>query len=207
MKMFVSFKNSRTFAAYFAKVCFSSISVLAFFNVNTATANVANIIGYHNPAVCYTEKNSKCTLASKGGDSLSYFITNKYFHSQMPKYDENVNAMNNSNCIDTPCSAKTAHTSLLEILPKVEHIGMDLEGKIYNLTQTKNHLSDLFSEAIDKLPESKVKNNLYSILWQIQTIDDCIAGCLTADDFYNLYNFIFYSKKLLTPKNIEVCTK
>ena len=89
--MFVSFKNSRTFAPYFAKVCFSSISVLAFFNVNTATANVANIIGYHNPAVCYTEKNSKCTLASKGGDSLSYFLTNKYFHSQMPKYDENVN--------------------------------------------------------------------------------------------------------------------
>ena len=120
---------------------------------------------------------------------------------------KNVSAMNNSNCIDTPCSAKTAHTSLLEILPKVEHIGMDLEGKIYNLTQTKNHLSDLFSEAIDKLPESKVKNNLYSILWQIQTIDDCIASCLTADDFYNLDNLIYYSKELLTPKNIEVCTK
>ena len=120
---------------------------------------------------------------------------------------KNVSAMNSSNCINTPCSAKTAHTSLLEILPKVEHIGMDLEGKIHNLTQTKNHLSDLFSEAIDKLPESKVKNNLYSILWQIQTIDDCIAGCLTADDFYNLDNLIYYSKKLLTPKSIEVCTK
>lgn len=120
---------------------------------------------------------------------------------------KNVSAMNNSNCIDTLSSATSAHTSLLEILPKVEHIGMDLEVKIHNLTQTKNHLSDLFSEAIDKLPESKVKNNLYSILWQIQTIDDCIAGCLTADDFYNLDNLIYYSKKLLTPKSIEVCTK
>lgn len=201
MKMFVSFKNSRTFAPYFAKVCFSSISVLAFFNVNTATANVANIIGYHNPAVCYTEKNSKCTLASKGGDSLSYFITNKYFHSQMPKYDENVNAMNNSNCIDTPCSATSAQSSLLELLPKVAHIGMELENKIFNLSNTKDLLLDNLNSELDELPDGALKDRLYNILWQIQTIDDCIADCMTTDDFYNLDNFIFYSKELLTPKN------
>ena len=201
MKMFVSFKNSRTFAPYFAKVCFSSISVLAFFNVNTATANVANIIGYHNPAVCYTEKNSKCTLASKGGDSLSYFLTNKYFHSQMPKYDENVNAMNNSNCINTPCSATSAQSSLLELLPKVAHIGMELENKIFNLSNTKDLLLDNLNSGLDELPDGVLKDRLYNILWQIQTIDDCIADCMTSDDFYNLDNFIFYSKELLTPKN------
>ena len=201
MKMFVSFKNSRTFAPSFAKVCFSSISVLAFFNVNTATANVANIIGYHNPAVCYTEKNSKCTLASKGGDSLSYFITNKYFHSQMPKYNENVNAMNNSNCIDTPCSATSAQSSLLELLPKVAHIGMEVENKIFNLSNTKDLLLDNLNSGLDELPDGMLKDRLYNILWQIQTIDDCIADCMTTDDFYNLDNFIFYSKELLTPKN------
>lgn len=201
MKMFVSFKNSRTFAPYFAKVCFSSISVLAFFNVNTATANVANIIGYHNPAVCYTEKNSKCTLASKGGDSLSYFLTNKYFHSQMPKYDENVNAMNNSNCINTPCSATSAQSSLLELLPKVAHIGMEVENKIFNLSNTKDLLLDNLNSGLDELPDGVLKDRLYNILWQIQTIDDCIADCMTTDDFYNLDNFIFYSKELLTPKN------
>jgi len=113
---------------------------------------------------------------------------------------KNVSTMNNSNCKNTPCSATSAQSSLLELLPKVTHIGMELENKIFNLTQTKNHLSNLFSEAIDKLPESKVKNNLYSILWQIQTIDDCIADCMTADDFYNLDNFIYHSKELLTPK-------
>ena len=199
--MFVSFKNSRTFAPYFAKVCFNSISVLAFFNVNTATANVANIIGYHNPAVCYTEKNSKCTLASKGGDSLSYFLTNKYFHSQMPKYDENVNAMNNSNCINTPSSATSAQSSLLELLPKVAHIGMELENKIFNLSNTKVLLLDNLNSGLDELPDGVLKDRLYNILWQIQTIDDCIADCMTADDFYNLDNFIFYSKELLTPKN------
>lgn len=199
--MFVSFKNSRTFAPYFAKVCFSSISVLAFFNVNTATANVANIIGYHNPAVCYTEKNSKCTLASKGGDSLSYFLTNKYFHSQMPKYDENVNAMNNSNCINTPCSATSAQSSLLELLPKVAHIGMEVENKIFNLSNTKDLLLDNLNSGLDELPDGVLKDRLYNILWQIQTIDDCIADCMTTDDFYNLDNFIFYSKELLTPKN------
>lgn len=202
MKMFVSFKNSRTFAPYFAKVCFSSISVLAFFNVNTATANVVNIIGYHNPAVCYTEKNSKCTLASKGGDSLSYFITNKYFHSQMPKYNENVNAMNNSNCIDTPCSATSAQSSLLELLPKVAHIGMELENKIFNLSNTKDLLLDNLNSGLDELPDGVLKDRLYNILWQIQTIDDCIADCMTSDDFYNLDNFIFHSKELLTPKTI-----
>ncbi len=201
MKMFVSFKNSRTFAPYFAKVCFSSISVLAFFNVNTATANVANIIGYHNPAVCYTEKNSKCTLASKGGDSLSYFLTNKYFHSQMPKYDENVNAMNNSNCINTPSSATSAQSSLLELLPKVAHIGMEVENKIFNLSNTKDLLLDNLNSGLDELPDGVLKDRLYNILWQIQTIDDCIADCMTTDDFYNLDNFIFYSKELLTPKN------
>lgn len=201
MKMFVSFKNSRTFAPYFAKVCFSSISVLAFFNVDTATANVANIIGYHNPAVCYTEKNSKCTLASKGGDSLSYFLTNKYFHSQMPKYDENVNAMNNSNCINTPCSATSAQSSLLELLPKVAHIGMEVENKIFNLSNTKDLLLDNLNSGLDELPDGVLKDRLYNILWQIQTIDDCIADCMTTDDFYNLDNFIFYSKELLTPKN------
>ena len=208
MKMFVSFKNSRTFATFNAKERYITLFVGAIFAF-TAGSCIANVQGYQTPFTdCSTDKVSNCSLARTEGDSLSYFLLlTNIFKRKMPKNFENVNAMNSSNCIDTPCSAKTAHTSLLEILPKVEHIGMDLEGKIYNLTQTKNHLSDLFSEAIDKLPESKVKNNLYSILWQIQTIDDCIAGCLTADDFYNLDNFIFYSKKLLTPKNIEVCTK
>ncbi len=202
MKMFVSFKNSRTFATFNAKERYITLFVEAIFAF-TANSCIANVQGYQTPFTdCSTDKVSNCSLARTEGDSLSYFLLlTNIFKRKMPKNFENVNAMNSSNCIDTPCSAKTAHTSLLEILPKVEHIGMDLEGKIYNLTLTKNHLSDLFSEAIDKLPESKVKNNLYSILWQIQTIDDCIASCLTADDFYNLDNLIYYSKELLTSKN------
>ena len=203
MKMFVSFKNSRTFATLFAKQRFNTIIVEAIFAF-TANSCIANVQGYQTPFTdCSTIKVSNRCLATTEGDSLSYFLLlTNIFKRKMPNNFENVNAMNSSNCIDTPCSAKTAHTSLLEILPKVEHIGMDLEGKIYNLTQTKNHLLDLFNEVMDKLPESRIKDSLYSILWQIQTIDDCIAGCLTADDFTNLDNFIFYSKELLTSKII-----
>lgn len=202
MKMFVSFKNSRTFATFNAKERYITLFVGAIFAF-TANSCIANVQGYQTPFTdCSTDKVSNCSLARTEGDSLSYFLLlTNIFKRKMPKNFENVNAMNSSNCIDTPCSAKTAHTSLLEILPKVEHIGMDLEGKIYNLTQTKNHLLDLFNEVMDKLPESRVKDSLYSILWQIQTIDDCIAGCLTADDFTNLDNFIFFSKELLTSKN------
>ena len=203
MKMFVSFKNSRTFAPTQTKSFNAALSVLATFNGNTATTDVvANDIGYQFPAVCYAVKFAN-TLGRVERDSLFSFSKLTFnFCSQMTKSTKIANFTNNSSGDYTPCSAKTAHTSLLEILPKVEHIGMDLEGKIYNLTQTKNHLLDLFNEVMDKLPESRVKDSLYSILWQIQTIDDCIAGCLTADDFTNLDNFIFFSKELLTSKII-----
>lgn len=203
MKMFVSFKNSRTFAPTQTKSFNATLSVLATFNGNTATTSVvANDIGYQFPAVCYAVKFAN-TLGRVERDSLFSFSKLTFnFCSQMTKSTKIANFTNNSSGDYTPCSAKTAHTSLLEILPKVEHIGMDLEGKIYNLTQTKNHLLDLFNEVMDKLPESRVKDSLYSILWQIQTIDDCIASCLTADDFTNLDNLIFYSKELLTSKII-----
>ena len=114
---------------------------------------------------------------------------------------KNVSAMNNSNCIGTPCSAKTAHTSLLEILPKVEHIGMEVENKICNLSKTKRYLFSDLTEFVDKLPDDNLKNNLFDIVWQIQTLDDCISECMKAEDFYNLDNFIYYAKKILTQKS------
>ncbi|HFA9657214.1 TPA: hypothetical protein WM899_001246 [Neisseria gonorrhoeae] len=113
---------------------------------------------------------------------------------------KNVSTMNNSNCKNTPCSATSAQSSLLELLPKVTHIGMELENKIFNLSNTKNLLLDNLNSGLDELPDGRLKDRLYNILWQIQTIDDCIADCMTSDDFYNLDNFIFYSKELLTPK-------
>ena len=112
----------------------------------------------------------------------------------------NVSTMNNSNCKNTPCSATSAQSSLLELLPKVAHIGMELENKIFNLSNTKDLLLDNLNSGLDELPDGVLKDRLYNILWQIQTIDDCIADCMTADDFYNLDNFIYHSKELLTPK-------
>lgn len=113
----------------------------------------------------------------------------------------NVSTMNNSNCKNTPCSAITVETSiLLELLPKVAHIGMETENKIFNLSNTKCLLLDNLSCIIEELPEGGLKNRLYNTLWQIQTIDSCIADCITCEDFYNLDNFIYHSKELLTPK-------
>lgn len=90
--------------------------------------------------------------------------------------------------------------SLLEILPKVEKIGMDLECKIDNLTKTKSHLFGILSETMEKLPNSKLKDDLQATMFQIMTIDDVLAECMTTDDFFNLDNFIFHTKKLLTQK-------
>ena len=114
----------------------------------------------------------------------------------------NVSTMNNSNCKNTPHSATSAQSSLLELLPKVTHIGMELENKIFNLSNTKNLLLDNLNSGLDELPDGRLKDRLYNILWQIQTIDDCIADCMTSDDFYNLDNFIYHSKELLTPKEV-----
>lgn len=112
----------------------------------------------------------------------------------------NVSTMNNSNCKNTPCSATSAQSSLLELLPKVAHIGMELENKIFNLSNTKCLLLDNLSRIIEELPEGVLKDRLYNTFWQIRTIDSCIADCITYEDFYNLDNFIYHSKELLTPK-------
>ena len=112
----------------------------------------------------------------------------------------NVSTMNDSNCKNTPSSATSAQSSLLELLPKVAHIGMELENKIFNLSNTKCLLLDNLSCIIEEVPDGVLKNRLYNTLWQIQTIDSCIADCITCEDFYNLDNFIYHSKELLTPK-------
>ena len=203
MKMFVSFKNSSTFATFNAKERYITLFVGAFFAF-TANSCIANVQGYQTPLTdCSTYKVSNCSLARTEGDSLSYFLlSTNIFKRKMPKNFENVNAMNNSNCIDTPCSATSAQSSLLELLPKVTHIGMELENKIFNLSNTKDLLLDNLNNGLDELPDGRLKDRLYNILWQIQTIDDCIADCMNSDDFYNLDNFIFYSKELLTSKTI-----
>ena len=112
----------------------------------------------------------------------------------------NVSTVNNSTCKNTLSSAITAQSSLLELLPKVAHIGMELENKIFNLSNTKCLLLDNLSCMIEEVPDGVLKNRLYNTLWQIQTIDSCIADCITCEDFYNLDNFIYHSKELLTPK-------
>lgn len=203
MKMFVSFKNSRTFAPTQTKSFNATLSVLATFNGNTATTDVvANDIGYQFPAVCYAVKFAN-TLGRVERDSLFSFLKLTFnFCSQMTKSTKIAVLTNNSNKDYTPCSATSAQSSLLELLPKVAHIGMELENKIFNLSNTKDLLLDNLNSGLDELPDGVLKDRLYNILWQIQTIDDCIADCMTADDFYNLDNFIFYSKELLTSKTI-----
>lgn len=120
----------------------------------------------------------------------------------MSYQEKNVSTMNNSNCKNTPSGATTAHQSLLEILPKVEKIGMELECKIHNLQATKSHLFDLLSEKMENVQEEELKLSLLSIIWQITTLDECLQSCITNDDFYNLDNFIFHAKQLLTQKTL-----
>ena len=198
MKMFVSFKNSRTFATSYniARSGKTASNDSGFF------ISVCECIGYNTPSLMLNGTTAPCECRTEGKVMpFFYSITNKRFHSVMSYTEKNVNAMNNSNCIDTPCSATSAQSSLLELLPKVAHIGMEVENKIFNLSNTKDLLLDNLNSGLDELPDGVLKDRLYNILWQIQTIDDCIADCMTSDDFYNLDKFIFYSKELLTPKN------
>ena len=92
--------KSINFAAYFAKVYFIIFVCVVFFITANLALYAANT-GYQIPAVYYTSKVSKCTLASSGGDSLSY-INTLIFHSQMPKYNENQSSVNNSTATLTP---------------------------------------------------------------------------------------------------------
>jgi hypothetical protein len=87
--------KSSIFAAYFAKVYFIIFGCVVFF-IATNSAYCAANIGCQIPAVCYTSKVSKCTLASSGGDSLSY-INFLIFLTQMPKYEKNYSGAKHSN--------------------------------------------------------------------------------------------------------------
>lgn len=118
----------------------------------------------------------------------------------------NVSAMNNSTCKNTPniaTNVKIDETKqiLSTLLPKVEKIGVDLECKIDNLNRTKINLFGLLCRKLEKLSEGSLKNDLYSLIFQIQTIDDCLQECMTSDDFFNLDSFIYETKQLLTQKS------
>ena len=84
-------------------------------------------------------------------------------------------------------------STILELLPQVQHIGTELECKMY----TKNHLIGMLSEAIEKLPNEQ-QHNLSNLLWQIVTIDGVLSECITPKDFCNLEDFIYYTKELVT---------
>ena len=178
MKMFVNKENSYTFAPYFAKVCFNSLLVEAFFYANTATADVvANDIGYQIPAVCYTNKDSKCTLASSGGDSLSYILllTNK-FHSQMPKYDEITNFVNNSSDV---CTYSSTTTAPIGFKPQTHQ-----SQQITNVSPAKKqekHVS--FADVLAELEshftiEKNAKNKAYDFILQMGLLDEFQEFCL-----------------------------
>ena len=94
-----------------------------------------------------------------------------------------------------------AAASILELLPKVERIGSELETKVYNLNSTKKHLFDLLSQAIGKLPDEH-QMDLLPFIWQLMTIDDVLSECITPKDFCNLEDFFYYAKELLTLSNI-----
>ena len=94
-----------------------------------------------------------------------------------------------------------AAASILELLPKVEHIGSELETKVSNLNSTKKHLFDLLSQAIGKLPDEH-QMDLLPFIWQLMTIDDVLSECITPKDFCNLEDFFYYAKELLTLSNI-----
>lgn len=104
--MFANLKNSRMFAPSFAKRCFLSVKVLAFFYANTATAISINDTGYQIPVVCYSFIDSECLLAKKGGDSLFYIHLDK-IHSHMPKDNEFVSPAKVSSRENTPSGATT----------------------------------------------------------------------------------------------------
>ena len=103
---------------------------------------------------------------------------------------------NNSNDVH-----REVAVSILELLPKVEHIGLELETKVSNLNSTKKHLFNLLSEAIGKLPDEH-QMDLYPFVWQLMTIDGVLSECITPRDFCNLEDFIYYAKELLTLSNI-----
>ncbi len=145
--MLASIKKYRTFASYFAKVCFNLLLVSAFF-IDT----VANNIGYQFLSVCYTNTDSKCTLASMGGDSHSYFylVTNNFIR-YMPKYSEIVNATKNSTCNSTPNSATTVtlQTTIAEGFSAQSNNGNI--KIVYGISQKQIHsiIKSLLKEFID----------------------------------------------------------
>ncbi|MDR1373168.1 MAG: hypothetical protein LBJ17_08680 [Dysgonamonadaceae bacterium] len=98
--------KSITFAAYFAKVYFVTIVSVVFF-IATNTALYAANIGYQIPAVCCTSIVSKCTLASLGGDSLSFLLN---FSFAMPKYNEDASKVKHSSRTSTPTERNTVST-------------------------------------------------------------------------------------------------
>ena len=156
------------FASFIAKNNLT-ISVLAFFYVNTATANVANIIGYQIPVDCYTEK-LVIVLGGTGGDSLSYIRLTNNFHSQMPRTMKIANSTNNSNAISTPTSATTENfTTFSNVLHDVERrfkIEKDAKNEAYSFilsmglldefqkfsraTKGQNHFANCLNHLIQK---------------------------------------------------------
>jgi hypothetical protein len=104
-------KNYGIFAVYFAKVYFITIASVVFF-IATNTALYAESIGYQIPAVCCASIVSKCTLASSGGDSLSYLLN---FSFAMPKYNENASKANNSSRTRTPAGRNTVSIEAFNI--------------------------------------------------------------------------------------------
>lgn len=201
-KMFAVSKNNGMFAMLFAKQHrTNSLIVGAFFYANTVSADAGNIQGYQTPFTdCTASKCCDCCLATTEGDSLSCIQLINSFIRNMPNNNEITERVNKSNSIRTLSSAKTA-SSISEILPKIQKINLDLEGRIDCLTKTKNHLFSALLETMESLPDGKVKDSLYSYIWQIHTIDGCLAECITSDDLYNLDSLIHYTKELLILKN------
>lgn len=134
--MFVSFKNSRTFAATQTKSFNATLSVLATFNGNTATTDVvANDIGYQFPAVCYAVKFAN-TLGRVERDSLFSFSKLTFnFCSQMTKSTKIANFTNNSSGESTFIADETSKNHLQN--PEVWKNIPDYDG-IYQISNYGN---------------------------------------------------------------------
>ena len=137
-------KNYCKFAAYFAKVCFITFGCVVFFIATNSALYAANT-GYQIPAVCYTSKVSKCTLASSGGDSLSYSNT-LIFLTQMPKYEKDYSSTNNSNANVTPdCESVNSVNTVLSqrSVGSIEYLLHHFWNNFYHDDLTDNVMSML----------------------------------------------------------------
>lgn len=115
--MFVNLENNRMFAVrYIVMSGFTASNDSGFF-ISDCEHTGYNTPVYHcNGDTAHHECNATGKVIA-----FFYFQIFKHFYSVMRYTENNVLAMNNSNCKDTPCGAKTASTlTFSEILSELE---------------------------------------------------------------------------------------